>query len=949
MWHIKRSINWQFIFVTLCFLYVQGCALETDEATDVSSFKIAGIVQQTIEGCTRHFTKLATRSEAPTSCLSNDILHIGRSGQIELLFHAKSPIGKQEEEDLKKRGATIVTKLELPKDLKLPPAYMVQAWVPYDVVDTVAALQWVAAITPPGYGKTDTHPTNPINSEGVGRHNADRVHNLNINGAGVTVGVISDGVANLAASQARNELPAVNVLVAGSGDEGTAMLEIVHDMAPGAALMFHATGSNVKSHVDALNKLRDNGANIITEDWGFDDQPVFQQGIATVTAEAIAKSGVSVYSSAGNRGDDHAARVQAIGTGGGPDGVNFTSTPMGCANTPDNVVAIAPGGDTTFDVTLGAPPTPPGTTPVPTFVSITLQWSEPRAIFPTVGQGGFTDLNLYVMDATLTRCLGQSVARQRNGVTDTIEQISIAVPPGTTTAAKIIVDVQGTSSAVAAPLLDLRWRNMQAETDATTRAGSLNPDSNYTGPASIVAAVNTMSGTVETFSSGGPVQLGLTTVCPGNIAGPCTGVAGPGITTINGRPNLAAADGVAVSGIGFFPTGSGTCPAINPGDCRFFGTSAAAPHAAGCEALLRDGFGGPTSPIATNLLASNTTDIAPAGIDDITGSGRLNCVIREAFLPDGPPFPAAFPTSPGRKAIYAVTRGGRLAQIWDTNKWNVDFPTELADPPFNNLRFHRGVAVFPTNLAADKKAIYAVTTDGRLAQIWDTNKWNVDFPAELADPSFNNLRFQNGIDAFLTGSNKKAIYAVTTDGRLAQIWDTNKWNVDFPAELAGPPFNNLRFHKGIAAFPTGSGRKAIYAVTTDGRLAQIWDTNKWNVDFPAELADPPFNNLRFQDSIAAFPTGSGRKAIYAVTTDGRLAQIWDTNKWNVDFPAELAGPPFNNLRFHKGIATFPTGSGRKTIYAITGDGRLAQIWDTNKWNVDFPTELADPPFNNLRF
>jgi hypothetical protein len=28
---------------------------------------------------------------------------------------------------------------------------------------------------------------------------------------------------------------------------------------------------------------------------------------------------------------------------------------------------------------------------------ITLQWSEPRAIFPTAGAGGFTDLDLYVV------------------------------------------------------------------------------------------------------------------------------------------------------------------------------------------------------------------------------------------------------------------------------------------------------------------------------------------------------------------------------------------------------------------------------------------------------------------------------------------------------------------------------------------------------------------------
>jgi hypothetical protein len=137
------------------------------------------------------------------------------------------------------------------------------------------------------------------------------------------------------------------------------------------------------------------------------------------------------------------------------------------------------------------------------------------------------------------------------------------------------------------------------------------------------------------------------------------------------------------------------------------------------------------------------------------------------------------------------TTNGRLAQIWDTTTWNLDFPAEIAG--FAGLRFQGGIAVFPTDANANKKAIYAVTTNGRLAQIWDTTTWNLDFPAEIAGPAFAGLRFQGGIEVLPTKAeeNKKNIYAITTDGRLAQIWDTNQWNVDFPAELAGS--TGLRF------------------------------------------------------------------------------------------------------------------------------------------------------------
>ncbi|WP_315820772.1 hypothetical protein [Paraflavitalea speifideaquila] len=122
---------------------------------------------------------------------------------------------------------------------------------------------------------------------------------------------------------------------------------------------------------------------------------------------------------------------------------------------------------------------------------------------------------------------------------------------------------------------------------------------------------------------------------------------------------------------------------------------------------------------------------------------------------------------------------------------------------------------------------------------------------------------------------------------MAQIWDTDHWNLDFPAELAGHP--QLRFQEGVAVFATNAedNKKSIYAISTDGRLAQIWDTDHWNLDFPAESAG--HGQLRFQGLAAVFPTNAedNKKSIYAITTDGRMTQIWDTNHWNLDFPAEL--------------------------------------------------------------
>ena len=383
------------------------------------------------------------------------------------------------------------------------------------------------------------------------------------------------------------------------------MLEIVQDMAPGAGLLFDGTNGTVATHVAALNNLVANGAEIITEDIPFDAEPDFQVGLAAQTAENIAAAGVSVHSSAGNQATRHAARVVATGNGQRPD--NTANNFAGCANTPDNVVDIDPGGGTAFDVTVA----PTGTTPpgANNTLSATLQWSEPRAIFPTVGQGGFTDLNLYVMNAGLTQCLAQSTTVQANGQGDTIEQVSFTTAVGTNL--KLVVDVQGTSSAVAAPTLDLRWRNANA-VDTTTRAGSLNPDSNYTGQATSAAAINAVSGNIEGFSGGGPVQLGSTTVCTAGDPPPCVGAAGGGLTSTPG-PTWGAADGVQVTGVGGFGS-------------PFFGTSASAPHAAACDALVRDARPATnTVALVTARLIATAADEPPAGSDNVTGAGRLVC------------------------------------------------------------------------------------------------------------------------------------------------------------------------------------------------------------------------------------------------------------------------------------------------------------------------------------
>src|SRR5262249_53352548 len=83
-----------------------------------------------------------------------------------------------------------------------------------------------------------------VTSEGDAAALGPQARATGVDGSGVTVGVISDGIDHIATSIGSLDSPiGTGVPVgpncgAGSGDEGTAILEIVHDLAPGASLRF---------------------------------------------------------------------------------------------------------------------------------------------------------------------------------------------------------------------------------------------------------------------------------------------------------------------------------------------------------------------------------------------------------------------------------------------------------------------------------------------------------------------------------------------------------------------------------------------------------------------------------------------------------------------------------------------------------------------------------------
>jgi hypothetical protein len=384
---------------------------------------------------------------------------------------------------------------------------LVQARVPLDRVRAAAGLPFVRTIRLPSYGQPNAQGSVATEGEAVVKADAAR-QAFGVTGSGIRVGVISDGIATIALATQTGNLPPTQLVRNESGlligttggvtgrsfradgsleglpgipaGEGTALLEIVHDVAPGAELHFAAISTDVE-FVNAVKWLAEEaggpnarrgtpgGVDIIVNDFSFLDLGPLDGGSPpSLAATAAAEQGVAFFTSAGNSAREHYRGVFAD-----PDGNTFHNFAEG-----DEAIRV--------------------TVPALGSLHVVLQWDDPWT-------GSSNDYDVRLFDAPGTPLSAFGGTTRQTGAEPPIEVLSFV---NGTTARVVDVRIENVAGRAAPRTLNVFVVGTATPIDHNVPAGSVAPPADARGAITVGAVRASAPTVIEGFSAQGPTLDG---------------------------------------------------------------------------------------------------------------------------------------------------------------------------------------------------------------------------------------------------------------------------------------------------------------------------------------------------------------------------------------------------------------------------------------------------------
>lgn len=504
-----------------------------------------------------------------------------------------------------------------------PDAYLLEGFFPIDRLSALEAFvsEGLLGVMPVYAPMT---AVGSVTSEADLVHETDRVRQTSPNfydGSGITIGILSDSFnagGGAAGGVNSGDLPAVMTIIedASGSDEGRAMVELAYDLAPGASYAFATAIGGELNFADNIRNLAGSGpdafqaeADIIVDDVAYFTEPFFQDGVvAQAINDVVNFDGVAYFSSAGNQAAQAYESTLFTPTFHGGTGLVFHDFD------PTGIVDIAQR------VTIGSGQT----------IQLVLQWDDP--FYTTSGVD--TDLDLYLFDTNgnvVATSQFPNIAIQgpfeimsytNNGVTAGFD-IAIALDTGPAPGR-------------------IKYINFGSDifiNEHDTQSPTVSAHAAAAGAQAVAAAFYADQLNPESFTSKGPSTI-LFTSNGMRLGSP----------DVRSTPDITAVDGTNTTFFGSDVEGDG-----RP---NFFGTSAAAPHAAAVAALVRQANPSFTPTQVYDRLASTATDIASSGVgfDNLTGAGLINAY--DAIFPIQAAQPQAF--------FDENFESGVLSSAWET-------------------------------------------------------------------------------------------------------------------------------------------------------------------------------------------------------------------------------------------------------------------------------------------